>query len=476
MTITSLFFLFAYLPLVLLIYYLVGVSAREYVLLAASLLFYAAASPKYAILFFICIAVTVILGRVMAKVSHTSVRKVLLVVGIVLNAGLLVFFKYSGFAMSAAYRILGKTGKAESLVMPLGISFFTFKAVSYLADIEQGKAALEKHPVHDLLYLSFFAQIQSGPITRIGDFHCQGDRSREGRKRTAALFSDGAVRFLIGFSKKMLIANMLANVVNEVFAASFDRFSTSYAWLGSLCYSLQIFFDFAGYSDMAIGISEMFGYPCMENFNYPYMTESVSRFWRRWHISLSQWFRDYIYIPLGGSRTKKKYQVYRNLLAVWLLTGIWHGASMNYILWGLGYFVLIAFEKATGLPGKLRTKPGRFLYRILTLLFINFEWVLFRAGSIRKAASYLRRMILCPKNPLADARTLFLLKNYWAFILAGCILSFPVIPWLEKKLSGRKAASAAFETAAGIVIIGAFILSVSFAVTGQNNPFVYANF
>lgn len=220
----------------------------------------------------------------------------------------------------------------------------------------------------------------------------------------------------------------------------------------------------------------MFGYPCMENFNYPYMTESVSRFWRRWHISLSEWFRDYIYIPLGGSRSKKALRRYFNLFVVWALTGIWHGASWNFVFWGLLYFAAISFERITGLPDRLKSRTGKTVYRILALLFINFEWVIFNSNKIVDGLRYIKRMIIYHGNELADLRTGFLLKEYAFFIITALVLCFPVEKWIRKKLADRKVMYISFEVIEYTLILAAFIWSVSFVVAGQNNPFAYANF
>ncbi|MGM9669538.1 MAG: MBOAT family O-acyltransferase, partial [Faecousia sp.] len=256
----------------------------------------------------------------------------------------------------------------------------------------------------------------------------------------------------------------------------FENFSTSYAWLGAICYSLQLFFDFSGYSDMAIGITEMFGYKCPENFNYPYITDSVTKFWRRWHITLSGWFRDYIYIPLGGSRNKQRWKVYCNLFIVWLLTGIWHGAAWNFIAWGLGYFVVISLEKLLNFPGRLKTRIGKVIYRIFTLLFINFQWVLFNSTSLISGLRFIKRMILFYPNELTDMRTSFLLRDYGFFIIIAIILSVPVVPWIGCKLKDKKSMYTVYEVLLSLIIIGAFIWSISFIVAGQNNPFAYANF
>ena len=451
MSITSMLFVFLFLPLALAIYYLSIKPVKEYVLLIISLVFYSLGSIDYIFLFAISIVVTVLIGRTMAKAESNKIKRVLFVLGIVFNIALLSYFK------------------CFEILLPLGVSFYTFKAISYLADVYSKRAVLDDHFVHDLLYLSFFSQIQSGPITRYNDCKRAADSKTD-------IFSDGAIRFMIGFNKKVLIANVLANITNEIFHAPVESFSTSYAWLGAVCFSLQLFFDFAGYSDMAIGITEMFGYSCMENFNYPYMTESVSKFWRRWHISLSEWFRDYIYIPLGGSRSKNKARVYFNLFVVWLLTGIWHGVAWNFVLWGLGYFVLIAFERLTGLPERFKTKIGKVLYRIFSLLFINFQWVMFNSKDVFSGMRFIKRMVLYQNNDLANVRAWFLLKDYAFFIIVAVVLCFPVVPWVRKKLVDKAAAFKVFELVEYVVIIGAFIWALSFVVAGQNNPFAYANF
>lgn len=468
MSITSMLFLFMFLPLTLSIYYMVNVKAKEYVLLVVSMLFYAVCSLKYFIIFLCATFLTVVIGRCINAFSSKILRRLLLVAGIFMNVGLLIYYKYADFIIVSFNQIFHSDLVMRNLLLPLGISFFTFKAISYLADIYKKQVVLDENPIHDALYLSFFAQIQSGPLVRYSEMRIEGE--------TKALFSDGVYRFLIGFNKKILLSNVLANVTTEVFATPFENFSTAYAWLGAICYSLQLFFDFSGYSDMAIGISEMFGYRCRENFNYPYMTESVSRFWRRWHISLSEWFRDYIYIPLGGSKNKRKLRVLFNLLVVWLFTGIWHGAAWNFVFWGLGYFVLISFEHLTKIPSRFESKAGKIIYRIFTLLFIICQWVMFRADSVATGLNYIKRMFVFETTALANSRALFLLKEYFVFIVFAIILCFPIVPWISKKLENKGKKTVIFEFVLCGVILGLFCLSLSFVIAGQNNPFAYANF
>ncbi len=471
MSITSLIFLFVFLPLSLLLYYISSERAREYVLLFISLLFYALGSLKYILLFIAEIAVTVLLGRAMYYCKIKRVKRGILLLGIFANVSLLLYYKYSGFASSVFGSISDTQLHLEETALPLGISFFTFKAISYLADIYKNKAELEKNPIHDALYLSFFSQVQSGPLSRYNEM-----KLYRGRNLNAAVFSEGVSRFITGFCKKILLANVLANITGEIFAAPMESCSTSYVWLGAICYSMQLFLDFSGYSDMAIGLSAMFGYHCMENFNYPYMTESVSGFWRRWHISLSQWFRDYIYIPLGGSKTKNSLKKYGNLFLVWILTGVWHGAAWNFIAWGLGYFVAIAFEKRTKLPQRLKSPAARSFYRIPVLLFIQFQWVLFNSENLKSGLLFIGKMIFYQANSLADSRTAFLIKDYAFFIVAALILCFPILPLLEKRVANRKKLSAGIEIGKAILLLIAFVWAISFVVAGQNNPFAYANF
>ena len=466
MSMTSMLFLFLFLPAALAVYYLTPVRAREAVLLAVSLIFYAFGCLEYIFLFIAAIVITVVLGRLINRAKTKTAKRTFLILGILLNAGLLIYYKYTDFALTTWGTVTETEIRLKNLALPLGISFFTFKAISYLADVYKGTAKLEKNPLRDALYLSFFPQVQSGPLSRYNDLNT----------RDPKLFAEGVFRFLTGFCKKVLIADVLSKVTVEIFAAPPETASMSFAWLGAVCFSLRLLFDFAGYSDMAIGISNMFGWRCPENFDYPYMTESVSKFWRRWHITLGAWFRDYVYIPLGGSRSKSKSRVYFNLLVVWLLTGIWHGAAWNFVVWGLGYFAVIAFERLTNLPGRLRSKWGRAVYRILTLLFINFQWVLFNAKDLTSGLRYIKQMLIPSPNALADARALFLLKDYWFFILVAVILCFPLIPRLHQKLKSRKTARTVFEAALALVLLAGFAWSVSLVVAGLNNPFAYANF
>ncbi|MDC7278825.1 MBOAT family protein [Butyrivibrio fibrisolvens] len=469
MSFTSTLFLFVFLPISLSFYYFSKDSFKEYLLFGFSSIFYSLGSIYFLVLFLSSITATVLIGRIMQKMDKSKLKTLLLVLGISINTGILFYYKYFNFAGSTLSQLTGIDFKARELLLPLGISFYTFKAISYLADIYSGKSILDTEAIHDFLYLSIFSQIQSGPITRYGDFKRLDCNIKDS-------FSNGAIRFMLGFNKKVLIANVLANITDEVFSKPVSECSTYYLWLGSICYSLQLFFDFTGYSDMAIGITEMFGYSCTENFNYPYMTESVSKFWRRWHISLSEWFRDYIYIPMGGSRNKHHILVYFNLFVVWVLTGIWHGAAWNFIWWGMGYFILISFEKLTGLPNRFKTIIGKGLYRLFTLLFINFQWVMFNSKNIDTGLEYIKHMIVYQNNELATLRAKFLFKDYIFFIVVAIIFCFPIVPWIKNKMITKEVPARTFDIIENTIIFISFLWAISFIIAGQNNPFAYANF
>lgn len=451
MDMTNITFLFIFLPAVLIAAAL-RPKQKSYALLLLSLFFYACGSPAYFMLFMVGIIVNVLLAYMIQalKTRFRILAVCTFIVGIGLDAGCLIYYKYSA---------------TRDILLPLGISFFTFKAISFLVDVFSEKITLEKNPVHGALYLSFFSQIVSGPICRYGEFF-------DGK----ADFYRGGEKFVVGFIKKVLLADVLGLIVAEIFATDLSATTPAYLWLGSLCFSLRLYYDFSGYSDMAIGIGEMCGFSCAENFNYPYMTASVSEFWRRWHITLGSWFRDYVYIPMGGSRVNSKIRLYFNLFVVWFLTGIWHGASGRFIFWGLLYFLVIAMEKAFKIPEKIHTKIGRTLYRLFVLLFINFQWVIFNSQSLHTGLRYIGHMFLSAGGDLANQRTAVLIGEYWPFILAAVIFAAPIMPKLRLFLSGNARKERIGSIIMAVILCMLFVWAVSFVAAGQNNPFLYGNF
>lgn len=460
MAITDLGFIFVFLPVSLILYYISESRFKEHILIAVSIFFYACGSIKHLILLLVSMIINICISYYISRHKNlVGGGKIALLIGVAYNILILGGYKYLGFM-------------PRNTIPPLGISFFTFKAISLLIDVYRNEIEVVNLK-QAVLHMSFFAQIQSGPISRYNDMKRHQDLFNYGKEVWGDL-TEGIYRFVVGFSKKILVANLLSNVTRGIFSIPFEANSTSLAWLGSVCYSLQLLFDFEGYSDMAIGISRMFGYYCPENFLHPYMTSSVSEFWRRWHVTLGAWFRDYVYIPLGGSK-KGKGRLFINLLVVWLLTGIWHGAKWNFIFWGIVYFAVIFFEKTFDWPKKFKSRWGRFGYRIITLLFINLQWVIFNSYNLHNGLLYIRIMFVPERNGLADLRSAVLLKDYWIIILIAVFLCCPAKDWFCKKCKSEivfKMGKLIYP----IVLSILFVLSLSFIVSGQNNPFAYANF
>ncbi len=452
MYINSFLFIFVFLPLVLAAYYLSG-RYRNIVLSCFDIVFFLLNALEYTFIFVLFLVFNIAAGRLIGRAREGSTaRKLLFAAGITADALILVIGKLP-----------------ETTVIPLGLSFLVFKAISYLSDVYLKRIELDGDQFRDLVYLSFFGQLQSGPIARYKDMEFRG--------RDMSLICGGAYRFVIGFSKKVLLADVLGKITAEVFSADPASVSMSYAWLGAVCWALELFYDFAGYSDMAIGISNMFGFECPENFIYPYTSESISKFWRKWHITLGAWFRDYIYIPLGGSRCSRKWRVYVNLFTVWLLTGLWHGTTLNFILWGLIYFALIAFERLTGLPDRLKRRPARIAYRVFVLAAVLLLWVIFRCEDVTAAARFIGNMFVPGSGlPEYDIRTVYLLKHNLVFIAFAVLFSTPAVPALKKKLAGVRDAALVRDIAVPIAAAALFLISVSFVMSGINDPFAYANF
>lgn len=472
MLFSSSVFLFVFLPAVLLGYYLLrGQKARNLLLLAASLLFYAWGEPIYVFLMLFSIAANYFLGRGIDRLRGSAGQRALLALAVVWNLGILFVFKYLNFTVENLNALLGLRLRPVELSMPIGISFFTFQALSYCIDVFRGTAEVQRSILDLGLYISFFPQLIAGPIVR---YNSVADQIRH-RSVDPEGFQEGVRRFILGLAKKILLANNLSIAAERAFAlGGAGELSTAMAWLGSVSYTLQIYFDFSGYSDMAIGLGRMFGFRFEENFNYPYVSRSVSEFWKRWHISLGRWFRDYIYIPLGGSRVGKG-KLLRNLFAVWLFTGIWHGAAWQFIVWGLMYGVLVTFEKFSGIPDRLRSRPAKGFYALLTLLIVNAGWVLFGAESL-DAALYQLGAMLGVGAVGSPELALSLLRESWVFLAAGVLFSMPVLPRLRRKLRAKgeeRPLRAAGEAAVYLLLL---ILSVSFLAMGSHNPFIYFTF
>ncbi len=463
-------FLFVYLPLVLLIYYNPVVKSRGFrnmFLLAASIFFYAWGEPVYVVLMILSIVVNWWLGLLIDRHRQSrSATRALLVFTVVYNLGFLFVFKYLNFTVNNLNYFLRQPIEIPQIALPIGISFYTFQAMSYVLDVYRGRGEAQKNPLNVGLYISLFPQLIAGPIVR---YETVANQIRD-RQESLQGFYEGILRFIWGFGKKILLANSLAlgaDACYELIGRGDLAWAT--AWLGGIYYSLQILFDFAGYSDMAIGLGKMFGFQFLENFNYPYVSKSVSEFWRRWHISLGSWFRDYVYFPMGGSRVASKGRLVLNLFVVWSLTGIWHGANWTFILWGLMYFVLLTLEKLTGFEKKL----GPFS-RVYTLVFVCIGWVIFRADDIFIAGRFVGNMLGIGSTGLVDAHFWLYLREYGVYLAAAVLACIPWKQILQKRGLWRE--EGLFDT---LRLCGAFLLfgiAVIYMVKGTYNPFIYFNF
>lgn len=470
MLFASTVFIFAFLPAVLLLYYVVLKkfrTAQNILLLVASLLFYAWGEPKYVLIMILSIIVNYLFGLLVDKFRASKTKsRLVIALTVVFNLGVLYIFKYLMFTIENINSIAGLHLSVPNIVLPIGISFFTFQAMSYVIDVYREKGEAQKNPLNVGLYISFFPQLIAGPIVRYETVAYQIKHREESFEK----FSEGVCRFIIGLAKKVLLANTMAVVADYAFDMPNSELTVVMAWVGAIAYTFQIFFDFGGYSDMAIGLGKMFGFDFLENFNYPYISLSVSEFWRRWHMSLGTWFRDYVYFPLGGSRVKSKARLVFNLFVVWSLTGIWHGANWTFLCWGLMYFVLLTIEKLIGWEKKYPDKM-KILRRIYTLFFVVMGWVLFRAESIGDAGAYFATMF--GRGNLIDDTTIYYALNYIVYFVIAILVSTPIFKNISAKVNGNNPAIVAFSTVGLFVLL---VVSVSYIVKGAYNPFIYFNF
>ena len=471
MLFSSTTFLYLFLPVVLFCYYVLLRWSRRWqniFLLVASLLFYAWGEPTFVLVMMASIAINWFLGLLVDKYrDNSNASKGIIALDVVLNLGLLFVFKYLNFSASILGSIFNFTPAIGKIALPIGISFFTFQAMSYVIDVYRGKGQVQKNILYVGLYISFFPQLIAGPIVRYETVAYEILH----RKETSDDFFNGFARFVVGLSKKVLLSNSFAFLADQAFNAigSGETLSVAFSWLGALAYTMQIFFDFSGYSDMAIGLGLMFGFHFLENFNYPYIATSITDFWRRWHMSLGSWFRDYLYIPLGGSRVKKGRMIF-NLFVVWFLTGVWHGANFTFVVWGLLYFVLLTMEKLTGFhlkQGKLWTG----IKWVYTMVFVILGWVLFRADSIPDAIRYIGCMFGAGGS-FADGKFTGFLSQYGILIMIGAFFCTPAL----KMLTAKMKTNALIDILRVLLLFGLFVLSVASLVSSSYNPFIYFRF
>ncbi len=475
MVFSSITFTFLFLPIVVVMYYLAKESYRNYLLLLASLIFYAYGEPKFVFVMMASIAVNYFLALLIAKQkdgSKEGAAGAILVIDIIANVAILFVFKYLGFAGRLINGLFRSNMPVAEIALPIGISFFTFQAMSYVIDVYRGTVKVQKNPLYVALYISFFPQLVAGPIVRYSTIEEQITK----RICTTEKFAEGVRRFFLGFGKKVIIANNVALVASDVFAMDYKATNPALLWLGSICYTLQIFYDFSGYSDMAIGLGKMFGFDFEENFNYPYISKSITEFWRRWHISLSGWFKDYVYIPLGGSRVSLPRNIF-NLFVVWLLTGIWHGANYTFIAWGLGYFVLLIIEKFVVKPEKRTNKILKVVWQIFTLLCVNWLWVLFNSAGIKDGIKFcLGTLGIWGTKWAIDPAMIRYFREYGFFIIIGILFSTPIMKKISEKMDGNNATAWIKAIGAPLGYGFVFLWAVSYLILGAHNPFIYFNF
>lgn len=461
MVFSSITFLFYFLPIVLAIYYLVPNKWKNIVLLISSFIFYFYGEPRYVILMTFSIVCTYIFGLLIDKYKKYS--KLFLTLFICISVGLLVYFKYINFIIENINLFLANKIDFIYVALPIGISFYTFQMISYIVDVYRGQAKVQKNILKLAMYVSLFPQLIAGPIVRYTTI----EEQLENREYTMEKFALGVRRFIIGLGKKVLIANVLGEL-NNIFLASNDS-SVLFYWLYAISAMLQIYFDFSGYSDMAIGLGKMFGFEFLENFNYPYAATSITDFWRRWHISLSSWFRDYIYIPLGGNRVSKLKWL-RNILIVWLLTGLWHGAAWNFVFWGLFFGTLLIVEKVF-LEKHLKKLP-KFLLHIYVLLIVMISFIIFNGESVSQIMQNIGGLIGINNIPLISQESLYYFKSYFVVIIIGIIGATPIL----KNIACSNKISKISHFIEPIFLLLILIVCTSYIVDGSFNPFLYFRF
>ena len=468
MLFSSIVFLFTFLPAVVILYYLLPVRFRNVILLLASLVFYAWGEPVYLFLMLLSILFNYFSGLDIARnLQDKRAAKRSLVFNLIINLAVLGFFKYEGFVLDTLNGILPVHISYHALPLPIGISFYTFQILSYIIDVYRGNVKVQTNLLNFALYVTMFPQLIAGPIVQYADV----DEQLASREVSRTKFGEGSMYFIRGLAKKVLLANTSGMIFTEVSGLAKGNIAVMTAWLGAFAYMFQIYFDFSGYSDMAIGLGKMFGFEFNMNFNYPYVSKSITEFWRRWHISLSSWFRDYVYIPLGGNRVSKIKHI-RNLLIVWFLTGLWHGAAWNLVAWGLYYGVILIIEKYLLSP--VLDRLPDVVRHIYSIVLVVIGWVLFFSSSFGQAADYIRVMFGAGAHGFADRESMYLLTSnliLWLILIFG---STPLVHFrYEHMLRSKKWNTTIINS---VVYAALFIVCIAYLVTETYNPFLYFRF
>ena len=459
MIFSSILFIYYFLPLLLITYFIIPSKHKNLILLIFSLLFYFLGEPKYIIILILSCIINYYLSK---KIEKEKRSKLYLITSLIYNIGLLLVFKYTDFFISNVNSIFKIKIPYMHIIMPIGISFFTFQIIGYIVDVYNKKHKSSKNLLDFMTYVCLFPQLVAGPIVRYSDV----ENDLNHRTHNVDKFAEGIKRFIIGLSKKVLLANVLGE-----FSKALITETVVSSWLKPIAYTLQIYFDFSGYSDMAIGLGLMLGFKFLENFNYPLIASSITDFWRRWHISLSSWFKDYVYIPLGGNRVKKLKWL-RNLFVVWFLTGFWHGASWNFIIWGIYFGIILVIEKL--LIGKYLNKT-KILKYIYTSIIITISFLIFNSNSVPEIFSSLQNMFNISNIPFINEETIYYLKNYLVLIIISIISATPLLKHTVSKIKNTRY-KIVIDILEPIVYIALLILTTSFLIDESFNPFLYFRF
>ena len=467
MLFSSVTFIFYFLPITFILYYMVPNKAKNYILLLVSMIFYAWGGLLYFPLLIVSIMMNYIFGLNIEKYKDNKQKsKIVLICSIIFNILFLGVFKYSNFIVDNINIFFNTSFNIPTIELPIGISFYTFQAMSYVIDVYRKDGKVQKNIFYLALYISMFPQLVAGPIVRYETV----DKQIEKRSYSFDKFNLGLERVVKGLFKKVIISNTIGELASIIYGLPYAEMTVATAWIGAIAYTFQIYFDFSGYSDMAIGLGKMLGFDFLENFNYPYISMSVSEFWRRWHISLGSWFKDYVYIPLGGSRNGSV-KLYRNLAIVWLITGVWHGASWNFILWGVYFGVFIILERAF-LQNILNKLPN-VIQHIYLMIIVIFGWVLFSQEDIASTIEYIKVMLGLGNYKIINDYTVFYIKEYWIIICIAIVSSIPILQQIKNlDIKIRKI----IDLTRPIVIILSFTLVTIYLLNSTFNPFIYFNF
>ena len=466
MVFSSLYFLFLYLPIVLFVYYITPLKWRNAWLLVVNLVFYGWGEPKYIVLMLFTILLDYFAGLVVAKCKqqdNDTGARIAVAVALVLNLAILFFFKYWDLVATTLQHV-GINMPVLNLALPIGISFYTFQTMTYPVDVYRGDAEAQKNVIHFGTFVTLFPQLIAGPIIKYKELADQMTH----RTHSPEQFASGVQVFTVGLAKKVLLANNIGKLWDVYLALPTDQLTVAGAWLGVLAFSLQLYFDFSGYSDMAVGLGRMLGFEFLRNFNYPYISKSVTEFWRQWHISLGSWFREYLYIPLGGNRVSKP-RLFFNLFVVWAATGIWHGASWNFLIWGLYFAVLVIVEKA--FLGKVLQKLPAAVQHVYTLFLVLVSWAIFAVEDFGHMGIYLKAMFGFAPGGLTSSSVGYYFASFLPTLLIGCVASTPLAAKLWRKLPERP-----MKVVLPVLVLAGLVFSTAYLVDASYNPFLYFRF